>query len=460
MSLRSRLALTLVLTTLLLVPATFWLHTRLQHNARVQGMVEFAWTRMLEGGREQCEADPERFPAPRGKGRRGDRGDRDRRRPPPRRDGPAHVRFWAFRPDFVSDNRRAPPLPERIRDALESGEASANAIITRGETRRLVVGVAMPWDEGPCTYILVEREVEAEAMDRVLLGAFVALCVLLTLAVLAAAGPIVRRIRRLQRHVENPDVRPIPIEGRDEIGGLAQAFNTAFKDIHEREATLRRFVADTTHDVMTPLTVLQGHLAALRKSPDPKKLEGALEEAHYMGALMHNLSAVAKLEGGEDAWERHPVDLNALVERVVARHAPIAQVRGVALDHAVPEEAVTVMGDVTLLEQAVSNLVHNAIRYNRRDGHASVVLSARGESFQLLITDDGPGVTDEQMTHLAERDYRSDEARTRAPSGSGIGLHIAADVAARHEFTLRFAHAEGGGLEATLSGSQLQASSL
>jgi len=167
MSLRSRLALTLVLTTLLLVPATFWLHTRLEREARVQGMVEFAWTRMLEGGREQCEADPERFPAPRGRGPRGsrgsrgsreDRGDRERRRPPPRRDGPTHVRFWAFRPDFVSDNRRAPPLPERIRAALESGDASANEIITRGETRRLVVGVTMPWDEGPCTYILVERE--------------------------------------------------------------------------------------------------------------------------------------------------------------------------------------------------------------------------------------------------------------------------------------------------------------
>jgi len=205
---------------------------------------------------------------------------------------------------------------------------------------------------------------------------------------------------------------------------------------------------------MTPLTVLQGHLAALRKQPDPEKLKGALEEAHYMGALMHNLSAAAKLEGGEDAWERHSVDLNALVERVVARHTPIAQVKGIALDHAVPEEVVTVMGDVTLLEQAVSNLVHNAIRHNGHDGHASVVLSTRGEMFQLRVTDDGPGVTDEQMTHLAERNYRSDEARTRAPSGSGIGLHIVADVATRHEFTLRFDHAEGGGLEATLTGPQ------
>jgi len=449
MNLRSRLALTLVVTTVLLVPATFWLHTRLQREARVQGMVEFAWTRMLEGGREQCEAEPERFPAPRGRGRRGDR---ERRRPPPPRDrgGPAHIRFWAFRPDFVSDNRRAPPLPDGIRAALESGEASASEVITRGEARRLVVGVAMPWDEGPCTYILVEREVEAEAMDRVLLGAFIALCVLLTLAVLAAAGPIVRRIRRLQRHVENPDVRPIPIEGSDEIGGLAEAFNSAFQDIHEREATLRRFVADTTHDIMTPLTVLQGHLAALRKEHDPKKLEGALEEAHYMGALMHNLSAAAKLEGGAGAIEEHPVDLNALVERVVARHAPIAQMKGVALDHAVPEHAIVVSGDVTLLEQAVSNLVHNAIRYNRRDGNASVVLSEQDGQFQLRVTDDGPGVDDEQMARMTERNFRSDQARSRAPSGSGIGLHIAADVAHRHGFSLRFARANAGGLQATL----------
>jgi len=447
MNLRSRLALTLVVTTLLLVPATFWLHSRLQHNARVTSMVDFAWTRMLEGGREECERDPRRFPPPRGRGRPG-----ERRRGPPPKDGPPQVRFWAYRSDFESDNRRAPPMPKDIRDALAAGEPSASAIVTRRDVRRLLVGVAMPWEEGPCPYILVEREEEGEAVDRVLLGAFVALCVLLTLAVLAAAAPIVRRIRRLQQNVEDPAVRPIPIEGTDEIAKLAGAFNTAFEDVQERERTLRRFVADTTHDMMTPLTVLQGHIAALRDEFDAAKLEGALEEAHYMGALMHNLSAAAKLEGGQGGLETHPVDLNALVERVIARHAPVAQVKRVTLNHAVPEETITVSGDVTLLEQAASNLVHNAIRYNRREGNASVVLTAQDGNFLLQITDDGPGVDDAQLARLTERNFRSDEARTRAPSGSGLGLHIAADVAQRHGFTLTFARAPGGGLQASLSG--------
>jgi len=229
--------------------------------------------------------------------------------------------------------------------------------------------------------------------------------------------------------------------------------------VEEREATLRTFVANTTHDVMLPLTVLQGHLSNLRRDagsgPGERRLAAAAEEAHYIGSLLQNLSAAAKLEGGS-AVERHPLDLGALVERVIARHRTVASAAGVGLEHAVPEAPLWTEGDVTLLEQAVGNIVHNAIRHNREGGHVGVVLDEDGEGrFLLRVADDGPGVPDDQRARLGERRFRTDEARQRHPEGLGLGLSITRDVAQRHGFSLDFAANEPSGLVAALGGPRL-----
>jgi signal transduction histidine kinase len=177
-----------------------------------------------------------------------------------------------------------------------------------------------------------------------------------------------------------------------------------------------------------------------------------LEEAHYMGSLLHNLSAVAKLEAGEASLRRDAVDLNALVDRAASRHAAMARAKEVELNHAVPEEVLHVRGDVTLIEQAASNLVHNAVRYNDRGGHVAVLLKAVDGRFSLRVVDDGPGIPAEQLARLPERRFRGEAARTRHPEGLGLGLHIARDVAARHGFELALRPSEYGGLEAELSG--------
>lgn len=127
---------------------------------------------------------------------------------------------------------------------------------------------------------------------------------------------------------------------------------------------------------------------------------------------------------------------------------------GHAVDYAVPETPVYVDGDVTLVEQAVSNIVGNAVRYNRPSGHVAVVLESSDAPprFSLRITDDGPGVPDDELGHLAERHFRGPEARTRRPDGLGLGLDIARHVAERHRFALQFARSVYGGLEVTLRG--------
>jgi signal transduction histidine kinase len=286
------------------------------------------------------------------------------------------------------------------------------------------------------------------------------------LVALLAAGPIVRRVRQLTeavRRVGGAAEEPIIVGGNDELTELGDAFEESrqtiraqLSSLRDREQALRNYIANTTHDVMLPLSVLQGHLVSLQQrieagdTVDANAILPSIEEAQYLGSLLHNLNAAARLEATEGLPHESEVDLNRLVERVVDRHRPVATRKRVALELGVPEQTVTCVGDLTLLEQALGNLVQNAVRYNRAGGHVAVVLNVSGASWTLEVIDDGPGIPEGERARVVEPSFRGSEARTRHPHGMGLGLHIVSDVAKRHGLTLELEETPGGGLTARL----------
>jgi signal transduction histidine kinase len=474
-SLRRRLVLTILATAIPLVGLGVWLRIEGSRRAWQQAYREFAAARVEQWGREACEAEPDDPP---------ERGFRRRPRPdgPPsaeaqrwaemrRRGGPPRIgmRLWAYDGAYRPADTEAPPIPAAIQEALGGGEETAVADTTGESGRRLVaIGMRTGWDGGPCAVVLA---VAAHPPDPPLAGLLTTAALLATaflIAVWFTTGSAVRRIRALTEAVRRSSATHyetlVGPQGGDEIGELAGAFDEAAAQVRahvarveSREATLRSFVANTTHDVMLPLTVLQGHLAALQRAAadghgDAQRVQDASEEAHYMASLVHNLGAAAKLEAGEPHVLRHRVNLNELVERAVARHRPIAGPRRVEIGSAVPEPALWTVGDVTLIEQAVSNVIHNAVRYNNPGGHVAVVLEPAADRFRLRVFDDGPGVPDEEIQHLTERSYRADDARTRSPGGQGLGLSIAREVAQRHGFEMTLRPSDAGGLEVELQG--------
>lgn len=397
-----------------------------------------------------------------------------RGQPPPEARGEPRNELWAYAPDFRSANPQAPPFPPGLREELEDGAEVASSRWPPATRAGLEVALRMPWD-GPAAVVLVRRpEIGPPNALRDFVLASALLCAVLLGAVVFAAGPVVERVRRLTAQVRRGADAKVPsrveIPGSDEVAELAGAFNAASDEIRsslaeleKRERTLRAFVENTTHDVMLPLTVLQGHLTVLRRRAEsgaPAQDEAArgevvvdaLQEAHYMASLIQNLSAVVRLESGEIALEKHRIDLAPLVERVIARHAPIARARGLALEHAVPAEPLAAEGDVTLLEQAASNLIHNAVRYVDAGGHVAVVLERRGGRFALRVLDDGPGIAPELRSRVLERSFRAEAARSRHPGGLGLGLSIAKDVADRHGFELEISSPAAGGTQIELRG--------
>jgi signal transduction histidine kinase len=501
-TLRRRLAFTLVATAALAVALLAAARRELMLRSEAHFLRDFVLGRAASLGRERCESGTEDFFAPRAgpppewRGRGGpvgpweprwlpggpglapDHGPGFRERwsgaspgGPPRR---GMLEAFVYDDAFRAADVRAPEFPPVLRAALERGADSASrrlAVDDRGEG--IEVAVRTGWSGGRCAIILARRnELHREPYHEYLWSVLPVLGALLA-SVLAAAGPVVRRIRLLtadvRRAAETRYEQPVRVTGNDEVTELARAFNDAgarvrahVATLEERNRTLREFLANTTHDVMIPLTVLQGHLSSLRERLESRgplreeEIVPALQEAQYLGALLHNLGAAAKLEAGEPLVERHPVDLSALVERVVARHRPVAGPADIAIEFGVPERPVMASGDVTLIEQAVSNVVHNAVRYNRAGGHVAVLLEEEPSArFRLRVLDDGPGVAEDELARLVERRRRGNDARQRHPGGLGLGLHIACTVAERHGFDLRLGRSEHGGLEVTLAGPTL-----
>jgi two-component system sensor histidine kinase BaeS len=379
------------------------------------------------------------------------------------------IEFFPLDADLRPARPAGPALPRWVGRELARGEPVALPAWLWDDVVEVVVRA--PWRGGPCAHVYVRGRAD-RGVGSLLPSSWLWLVPIAAVmaAVLVAMGPVVRRIRRLTDAVAASAAAgfagDVPEEGRDEIAVLARAFAAAGRAIRtqlsateQRELALRDFLASTTHDVMIPLTVLQAHLATMQEHEqegrprDGAILTSAMDEAHYLGALMHNLGAVAKLDAGVREPVMGPVDLNALVHRVVSRHRAIARRLEIALEFAVPDELVAAAGDVTLLEQAVSNVVYNAVRHNRPGGHVAVILEVGGgERFALQVVDDGPGIPADELCQLVDRGFRGNDARTRSPDGQGLGLNIALRVAELHRFTLRFSASEHGGLQVDLEG--------
>lgn len=508
MNLRPRLILTSLTVALPLVAGASWLRARQEREAEIERVLAVGQAIIESGGldREPLGADgrgPRRGggrPEGRGSdrldgppsGRSGDEGPlpsrsdddlggpggrRRTRGPGPSPDGgrlrgpgrgrPGPIAVHAYNGLFEPVSEAQPHLHPELVQALQTGSTRASVEESVGEEYELTVAVPAPWLEEPIAYVSVSRrhpEPSARPSDHLASGL---LAGGLVLAVsFLAAGPLVGRVRRLTRALEDRSPldagEPLPPNvtgGNDEVTELARAIQGSYAatreahgEIAAREQTLRRFVDNTTHDVAVPLSVLQSHLSALiTDGQQSASLDGAVQEVHYVASILRNLSTVARLEAGEEKLESSDVDLNAVVERSVIRHQAIAERANIQLESSVPEDPVSMLGNVALLEEALSNLIHNSLRYNRSGGHVAVVLRRLGGgAFELRVADDGPGIEDEVLDTLVQRAQRSDQARARFPDGRGLGLHIVTDVAARHGLEVTFGREASGGLEVTL----------
>jgi signal transduction histidine kinase len=228
--------------------------------------------------------------------------------------------------------------------------------------------------------------------------------------------------------------------------------------VKDREESLRRYIGSTTENVTAPLAALEQRLAALAHSDAPSAIQtdirAALADAHSLSMRLQNLSVAATLRMAMESPAVDAVDLGPLVQRVIDRQAGFARAAGVNVTFAPADHPLVAVADAALFEQAVNNLVDNAIRYNRPGGQVAITLErTRDGRFSLRVSDDGPGAPDDVLAKLnANRRFRGDEGRTQRPGHLGLGLAIVREVADRFKMQWAFRRSAKGWFEAELTG--------
>jgi len=282
------------------------------------------------------------------------------------------------------------------------------------------------------------------------------------------AGPMILRIGHLARATRESARQDysgiVPADGSDEVSSLGAMFNEIGADIRrritdskDREEALQRYVSGVTDGVAQPLADLEAQLATGDRGEagaEAARLEMA-RQAHALSGRLMNLAAVARLRTSRERLTREPVDMGALVARVLAARDRMATALGVTMTSAVPKSAVTISGDSVLFERAIGNLVDNALLYNQRSGrvHVEIAQLEKNGRLSLRITDTGRGVSDEEFTGLtAIRRFRGDEGRERRAGVPGLGLAVAREVAERFGFGLELRRPAAGGFEVEFAG--------
>ncbi|MBV6523000.1 MAG: Adaptive-response sensory-kinase SasA [Gemmatimonadaceae bacterium] len=237
--------------------------------------------------------------------------------------------------------------------------------------------------------------------------------------------------------------RRLPVEaGGDEISGLTHTLNDMIGRLETSFGALRRFTADASHELKTPLAVLRADVErAMHAPPNGNEqlvaLEEALQETTRMADLVDSLLTLARADEGRLDLHREPIDLDPLVREVFETAVILGE--GGALNVQMPVlQGSTVLGDRTRLRQLFLNLITNAIKYTPKGGDVEVSLSREPDFAVFSVRDTGIGIAAAELPYVFERFWRADRVRSRAAErgGFGLGLSISQWIAQAHGGTL------------------------
>jgi signal transduction histidine kinase len=299
-------------------------------------------------------------------------------------------------------------------------------------------------------YVVVTESLQDERATLHSLARFVAVAAPFLLLVvgttlwllLGRALGTVSSLRRGAEEITDPGggLR-LPLPGsHDEVRALAETLNAMLDRLDAAAARERQFVADVAHELRSPLAAMHTQLEVAAAHPDPltqkELLAGSLEDTERLAALVDDLLVLARMES-ESRASQEPVDL--------------AQFAGLPDGH-----PAVVLGDRAALIRAIDNLVANANRHARSQVEVTVE-SAPGDTIEVHVDDDGPGVPADQQSRIFERFVRLDDARARDDGGSGLGLAIVRATAHAHGGTIRVEPSHLGGARFVLALPRTQA---
>lgn len=282
----------------------------------------------------------------------------------------------------------------------------------------------------------------AELHDVLLIVLGIALCVWLAIGLyftVSISRPLLRMTAATQRMARGQYDTRVPVKGNGEIARLAGSFNVMAQQVQQTNRVLKDFVANVSHDLRTPLTMISGFSEALLDGTAGAEdsIESARvihDEAIKMQHLVEELLQLTRLESGLMTFRPQPVEVYPFVQSIVDRIAHAHAGRPIAtLENRVSPRFPRVDIDREQMERALRNLLENALRFTPPDGRIRVEAQAIGRGWvELSVSDTGTGIARQDVPRIFERFYRADKSRERAHCHSGLGLAIVREIVEGH----------------------------
>ncbi len=246
----------------------------------------------------------------------------------------------------------------------------------------------------------------------------------------------------------------LPVKNeRDELGSLASKFNELLSRLDKSFEQQRRFMADASHELRTPVAIVRGEadvIMAKEKRDETEYRESfsiVQSEAERMTHIIEDLFTLARVDAGQQPLRKETVYLDEILSDAVKSFRTVANSRSIRLEFETPEE-MKFSGDSQLLRRLFSNLLDNALKHAK--SRVKVSAESRNNFYEIDISDDGAGITAEAQSHIFERFYRADKARSRdekaqTGSGAGLGLAISKFIVEAHDGNLTLVKSDADG---------------
>jgi len=242
----------------------------------------------------------------------------------------------------------------------------------------------------------------------------------------------------------------IDVRTSDELGRLANAFNSMAQALAKNELLRKQWTSDVAHELRTPLAILRGEIEAMQdgvREISAERLSSLHDETNRIGKIVDDLHVLFVADSQNLVQQKHPVKPLGILQAVIGTFETRLTQAGIQLEaHSTEDQGAEILGDEDRLRQLFANLIENTVRYTNSPGVLRINHFCSPQKLTLVFEDSAPGVPSEALDRVFDRLYRVDKSRSRALGGSGLGLSICKEIVTGHGGAIRASHSSLGGL--------------
>ncbi len=347
----------------------------------------------------------------------------------------------AFEGETTQEENKNTQTPQKSRRGFKRGEPPN--FINPNTTLNLISTRVANLPDGSNCYIIVDSLITPVAATvRTLIVMLMYISVFTVIAAMLLAFFLARRIskpivnmnKNAKRLAKGDYNIKFDSKGYAEIEQLNETMNYAAKELSKADRIRNELIANVSHDLRTPLTMIVGYSEVMRDIPgenSPENVQVIIDEATRLTSLVNDLLDISKLQAGTATVKKEEYNITSSVREIISRFDKLKEKEGYCISLEA-EEDIYVIADESRISQVIYNLIINAINYTGEDKKVVVKLAKINDSVRFEVTDSGSGIPKEDLPYIWDRYYRVDKTHKRAQMGTGLGLSIVKTVLEGH----------------------------